>query len=360
MSTRSIFAGSGTRAEFVNKIYTELIKRNFVSYADVLTSYYKRPPGYYDKKLYNSERAYGTLKKAFHEVLKALRAYDPNCLEDNGKKGRGRAYRYTGEAEDPLEEERKAIVQKSIEDYVAFCKASAGIMPTSWFSSFFENTQILLDTNREEECGTGQIRSSLEQNLKNLHLLPEFYRAISDKQVLQFSYRGFGQESYILIFHPQYLKEYNGRWFVFGEANREPFKAYNVPLDRIEGNINIIKGIDYIPAENGFYQAFFKNIIGVTREEGANVEEVVIRTKSEYLHGLLMTKPIHPSQQELLPYGEHESGWYGEVSLIIEPNRELRGKILLFGEGLEVIKPQSLREQIILSLKKQLEQYGQK
>ena len=84
-------------------------------------------------------------------------------------------------------------------------------MPTSWFSSFFENAQLLLDTNREEENGDGHIRSSLEQNLTNIHLLPVFYKAITDKQVLQFSYQRFGQEPFLLTFHPQYLKEYNGQ-----------------------------------------------------------------------------------------------------------------------------------------------------
>ena len=136
MATKNIFAGFGLRTEFVNRIYNELMKRNFLTYADVLAAYYGRPQGYYDKISCNSEVGYGELKKAFPEVLKALRSYDSNCIEDNGKVGKGRAYRYIGKNDDPLSEERKAVVQKSLEDYVAFCKASAGIMPTSWFSSF--------------------------------------------------------------------------------------------------------------------------------------------------------------------------------------------------------------------------------
>ena len=358
MATKNIFAGFGLRTEFVNRIYNELMKRNFLTYADVLAAYYGRPQGYYDKISCNSEVGYGELKKAFPEVLKALRSYDSNCIEDNGKVGKGRAFRYIGKNDDPLSEERKAVVQKSLEDYVAFCKASAGIMPTSWFSSFFENTQLLLDTNREEENGDGHIRSSLEQNLTNINLLPIFYKAITDKQVLQFSYQRFGQEPFLLTFHPQYLKEYNGRWFVFGDGDREPFKAYNVPLDRIVGEVNVISDIDYIPAPKGFYQEFFRNIIGVTHERDAKVEEVVIRTKSEYQHGLLLTKPLHNSQEEILPFGEHDGQWYGEVRLNIEPNRELRGRILQYGENLEVISPLPLREQIKESLQKQSDQYG--
>ena len=357
MPTKNIFAGFGLRTEFVNRIYNELMKRSFLTYADVLAAYYGRPQGYYDKISCNSEVGYGELKKAFPEVLKALRSYDSNCIEDNGKVGKGKAYRYIGKKDDPLSEERKAVVQKSLEDYVAFCKASAGIMPTSWFSSFFENTQLLLDTNREEESGDGLIRSSLEQNLTNIHLLPVFYKAITDKQVLQFSYQRFGQEPFLLTFHPQYLKEYNGRWFVFGDADREPYKAYNVPLDRIVGEVCEVNDVEYIPAPKGFYLEFFKNIIGVTHEKGAKVEVVIVRTKTDYQHGLLLTKPLHHSQEETMPFGEHEDGCYGEVRLTIEPKRELRGRILLYGENLEVISPLSLREQIKEILRRQMQHY---
>ena len=160
-----------------------------------------------------------------------------------------------------------------------------------------------------------------------------------------------------MTFHPQFLKEHNGRWFVFGDANREPFKAYNVPLDRIVNEISEVNDVEYIPAPKGFYQEFFKNIVGVTHEKGAKVEEVIIRTKSEYQHGLLLTKPLHHIQKETKTFGEYEDGNYGEVTLTIEPNRELRGRILLYGENLEVVSPQTLREQIKEILCKQMGQY---
>jgi len=356
MPTKNIFAGFGVRSEFVNLIYNELMKREFVSYADVLALYCGRPKGYYDKMACNSEPGYGELKKAFPEVLKALEKACPGCIKDNGQ-NKGKAYKYIGKDNDPLAEERKAVVQKSVEDYVAFCKASAGILPASWFSSFFENTQLLLDTNRESKDGEVRICSGAEQNLTNIDLLPVLYKAISYKQVLRFDYQRFGQEPFTLIFHPQFLKEYNGRWFVFGDADREPYQAYNVPLDRIVSEVSEVNDVEYISAPKGFYQEFFNNIIGVTHEKGANIEEVVIRTKTEYQHGLLLTKPLHHSQEEVLSFGEHDGQWYGEVRLRIEPNRELRGRILLYGDNLEVLSPQSLREQIKEILKKQMEQY---
>lgn len=369
MPTKNIFAGFGVRSKFIDLIYTELMKREFVSYADILALYCKRPKGYYDKKACNREPGYGELKKAFPEVLKALKMAYPGCIKDNGQ-NKGKAYKYVGTSDDPLAEERKAVVQKSVEDYVEFCKNSAGILPPSWFSAFFENTQLLLEANRDAQDGTAHICSSLEQNLTNIHLLPLFNKAITNRQVLRFSYQRFGQEAFELIFHPQFLKEYNGRWFVFGEAERqrvgeqssgirEPYQAYNVPLDRIVGEVSEVNDVEYIPAPKCFYQDFFNNIIGVTHEKGAMVEEVIIRTKTEYQHGLLLTKPLHHSQKEIMPFGEHEGGNYGEVRLTIEPNRELRGRILLYGDNLEVISPMSLREQIKEILRRQMQQYSE-
>ena len=62
MPTKNIFAGCGARSEFVNLIYSELMKRKFVSYADILTLYCRRPKGYYDKIACNSEPGYGELR----------------------------------------------------------------------------------------------------------------------------------------------------------------------------------------------------------------------------------------------------------------------------------------------------------
>lgn len=369
MSSKNIFEGQSVRALFAHYVYEELRKRKYVYLVDILCIYYKRDKSYYNFHTYSSDKAYIQLKKAFPEVVKALQKVEPGCVIDNGKVGKGRAYRYVGKADDPLAAERQAVVQKTVEDYVEFCKASAGIMPASWFSSFFENTQLLLDTERESEGGNTLIRSSLEQNLTNIHLLPVFYKAITDRHVLRFFYQRFGQEPFELTFHPQFLKEYNGRWFVFGDAERllvdeqgeairETFKVYNVPLDRIVGDVSMIDNVEYIPAEKGIYQRFFNDIIGVTHEKGAKVEQVVIRTKTEYQHGLLLTKPLHHSQKETLAFGKYEDGEYGEVTLMIEPNRELRGKILAYGQYLEVIQPQSLREQLKDIIKQQMMQYS--
>jgi len=357
MPTNNIFSASGKRGIFVRIVYNELMKREFVTYEDVLRQFRKNNQIDFCKHGLETAEGYGVLRKVFPEVIRVLSNVIPDCIETNGKKGKGKAFRYIGESDDPLQEDKRAIEQKSIEDFVVFCKASAGILPASWFSAFFENTQLLLDANREKESGATHISAGLEQILTNINLLPRFYQAITNQQVLHFMYQPFGHEPFELTFHPQYLKEFNGRWFVFGEADREPFKAYNVPLDRIVGDITVVEGVDYIPAEKGFYQRFFNNIIGVTHEGDAKEEVVVIRTKTKYQHGLLLTKPLHHSQKETLAFGEYEDGSYGELTLTIEPNRELCGRIMMYGAGLEVVKPLSLREKITAAIEAQLKQY---
>lgn len=122
----------------------------------------------------------------------------------------------------------------------------------------------------------------------------------------------------------------------------------------------MVDDVEYIPAEKGFYQKFFKDIIGVTHEKDAKLENVVIRTKTAYQHGLLLTKPLHHSQKETVPFGEHDGLWYGEVTLTIEPNRELRGRILMYGEGLEVMQPLTFRRQINEIVMKVTKQYEPK
>jgi hypothetical protein len=94
--TKNIFGGQSARALFVHYVYEELRKREFVSLVDVLCIYYKRDKSYYDLHTYSSDKAYIQLKKAFPEVIKALEKAEPDCVKENGKTGKGKAYCYIG------------------------------------------------------------------------------------------------------------------------------------------------------------------------------------------------------------------------------------------------------------------------
>ena len=48
MTTKNIFAGVGVRTTFVNILYDELMKREFVTLADVMCIKRGKPKGFYD------------------------------------------------------------------------------------------------------------------------------------------------------------------------------------------------------------------------------------------------------------------------------------------------------------------------
>jgi len=358
MKTNNIFAGASLKANFVSIVYDMLIARKEVSYADVLASYrHVDKKGLLKSKL-SIQPEYNSLKKAFSGLVQAINEKCPGSIITNGKTGKGKTFRYIGELNDPLIEEKKAIVQKTLEDYTQFCKETSGLLPMGWFASFFENTQLLLDMTNEKRRGNIHIQSSMEQELHNIEFLPLLNKAIMEKKVLSFMYHPYSDAPSQIVLHPQFLKEYNGRWFLLGwQDGNDKYPVSVYPLDRIE-TIQEEINIDYITPEPGTYQKYFKHIIGVSHEKDSKGNEpVVIRTMTEYMHGLITSKKLHHSQKTTKPFAKYNDGTYGEITLNVEQNRELIARIRSYGEELLVIEPADLRNKIIDSVEKMLNLY---
>lgn len=60
----------------------------------------------------------------------------------------------------------------------------------------------------------------------------------------------------------------------------------------------------------------------------------------------MTSKPFHNSQEELVSYGRHEDGEYGEIRIHVEPTVELVGRIISLGANLEVVSPSGVRQQV--------------
>ncbi len=336
------FSGYSLETTFAKIVYELLITRYPVSYEMAYNEYIPHNEEYYKAHTISNEEGYGALKKAFSKVLKALRAKDEHSVIDNGKKGKGRTYTYIGISDDPLAEERKAIVKNTLQDYVRFCKMSSGIFPMEWFSHFFENTQLLLDMRRDKDAGIIHLETHMEQELRGIERLPKLNEHITEQHVISFVYHPYGKAPKEVIIHPHFLKEYNGRWFLFGFMNKRA-TVTNYALDRIETEPQIVDGIEYVAAPAGTYKDYFTDIVGVSHEKDVKgAGPVIIRTLSLYMHELMKSKKLHHSQKETKEFGEHDDGTYGEFELYVEHNRELRGKILTYGEGLKVMAPDSL------------------
>ena len=103
--------------------------------------------------------------------------------------------------------------------------------------------------------------------------------------------------------------------------------------------------VEYVPAPKHFYDEFFKDIVGVSHVKDAKKEHIVIRARSSYIYKLIDTKPLHHSYAMVKPYAQYDDGEYAEFSVDVEPNNELYGRILQMGSGLEIVSPNSIRNE---------------
>jgi len=291
-------------------------------------------------------------------VCDLLRKYaGADCIVEEGK-NRDKTFRYCGEDDDPLKEYREGVAA-SFNEYLQFCMESTNFFPIVWLEHFFKGNTDLFFFKQNKKSDDQPLTTDSEQDLKNKEMLPIFYEAIKNGKVLRVKYESFDKIKLDKIFHPQHIREYNNRWFVFGKAEDTQFYPLPIAIDRIQEMPEEVADEEYSPAEQGFYAKFFKDILGVTHEVGSQVEKIKIRTHNIKVHGLIMTKPLHKSQEEISKFQEQKDGEYGEIELTIEPNRELISRILSFGSGLEIVSPESLRQRIGENIKEMMNMYNQ-
>ncbi|MCH2449210.1 MAG: WYL domain-containing protein [Gracilimonas sp.] len=250
------------------------------------------------------------------------------------KDGRKVYYRYEDAdfsiSNQPLNEDEKSQIQSAISVLSRF----SGAPQFEWVQEMIPVIQdrLGLKQNSREVIS---IESNID--LKGIEHLGTLYDAIVNELVLRVEYQDFkSDESFELTFHPHFLKQYNNRWFAFGLNEEFEIPTWNLALDRIQ-KIDQIQG-DYVHPEIDWNEYFF-DIIGVTRPDDVEVEEVVLEFTNEQAP-YIVTKPLHPTQK-------HE--WNGEklmVTIKVIPNYELESLILSFGEKAKVFEPESLRDKI--------------
>jgi predicted DNA-binding transcriptional regulator YafY len=123
-------------------------------------------------------------------------------------------------------------------------------------------------------------------------------------------------------------------------------------LDRIISiEVTALKFIDSeIIWEDISNEDYFGDIIGVSKPEKADLEKIeLLFTPS--LAPYIVTKPIHSSQIDK----QVEDGLIVKIEVI--PNYELEQLILSFGEGVKVLKPQSLVNRLNLRIESMLNNY---
>ena len=206
-------------------------------------------------------------------------------------------------------------------------------------------TDLKITTNEKPFIGFDSF-----QDLKGIEHFSLLYNAVQNKTPLEISYKDFKtEEPYTYIFHPYYLKQYNNRWFLFG-LHPESWKLdWNVAIDRIVAVSPI--DIPFVANETIDWQEYFSDMIGVSRAEGAVLENVVLHFNQ--LTGKYMeNKSLHETQK-------HK--WINEDTLELKIkvilNYELERLILSYGDSVTVIEPQHLIDKIKYRVKNTLLNY---
>jgi predicted DNA-binding transcriptional regulator YafY len=166
----------------------------------------------------------------------------------------------------------------------------------------------------------------------------DLFTAIKEKIVLKIIYQPFGKEPYHWIIHPYLLKQYRNRWFLIG-LHQEINKVVTLALDRIKGIGNSKETF----IENNFFDpaTYFNNLIGVTFPEGETVSDIILNVQANQVP-YINTKPIHFTQEIIQTFADGSL----QIKLRLINNYELKSVLLGYGSDLEVVAPQTLREQM--------------
>jgi len=226
-----------------------------------------------------------------------------------------------------------------LKDAALLFSRMGGLDQFEWVQTILPKLQIAVD----DKIDTKIIEYDTNADLFNEHLVPEIFDHIRYKRALMINYKSFVQDELEVVFHPHLLKQYNKRWFLFGEVTdlRESkgIHPVNFPLDRIE-SVTISKKT-YKQNKDIDYKAYFEDFIGVTKE-GEKSYTIKFRVH-QLRYKYLQSKPIHLTQKFFKQ--DEKPDWFSS-SINVIPNRELYQTLLGFGADLVVTSPKVVKDKL--------------
>jgi hypothetical protein len=233
------------------------------------------------------------------------------------------------------------------------CEAKGG------YQYFIANREVLDDDSLEgwmlSTMTVGGVLSdsvSLKERiiLENVPAGEEFLqtiiRAIKSGKKILMTYQRFGAESYEKVVAPYALKLFHQRWYMLSFTGRH-YATYS--LDRMRAVS--LTDEDFEMPEDFSPQNYFAEYFGVLTDE-TPMAHVVIRTYGK-TPNYFRTLPLHQSQREVASTDE-----YTDFAFDIRPTADFKGELLSHGEGLEVLEPLELRQQLQQQIETMLQRYN--
>ena len=288
---------------------------------------------------------------ALNTIRNDLRYIDstyPNVTIVENKSGRNKTYAYKDNDSSIYKLQFNDDELGQLSQCMAILSQFEGMPQMEWLNSFMERFKLSLniDPNGKRVVGFDE-----NKYLVGREYFSRLLSAISNKEVLKILYKSFKEETLrTIIEHPYYINEYNNRWFLLGMT--EGFDTVStIAFDRIEG-VETMDGVSYRANESiDFNDDYFTDMIGVTKplEDDKHLVRLKVRKS---LFPYIDTKPIHETQKVKAKDNE---GVEIEVELYI--NYEFKQLLLSYGDGIKVLAPGFLREEMKEKLQSALKEY---
>jgi predicted DNA-binding transcriptional regulator YafY len=190
---------------------------------------------------------------------------------------------------------------------------------------------------------------SFEQNeqLKGIENLADIIDSTVNHQTLEIVYLTFRGKVIPMVIHPYYVKQYNGRWFLYG-LNEELDKISNLALDRIQSFCKSC--IPFKKNEKYDFSTYYDDVVGATIPNDEVKKETIGLRFSDNRFPYVLSKPIHKSQNIV-------DKKKGEIEIHVRPTRELDQQIFSFIPDVEVLYPEWYRQQILEKIEENLKKY---
>lgn len=172
--------------------------------------------------------------------------------------------------------------------------------------------------------------------------------AIKESQIITFNYTSFvSDKAKFRTVIPLLLKEYRNRWYIISfDSDKQNVITYALErmTDFMVTDQYGIKPQDFDP------EIFFKHAIGITssKDEPTTIHFKADKISSKYIQ----SQPFH-SSQKVIKEGKNRTTF--ELKII--RSEEFIRSIMSFGDGIEIVEPKEIRDEIISRVKGMIKSY---
>ena len=185
------------------------------------------------------------------------------------------------------------------------------------------------------------------ENVPSSHqFLPTIIQAIRDNRKLKVRYQGYRmEEERTFELEPYFIREFKRRWYLYGHKDYDKdFKPHMYALDRML-EVEILPDTFKMP-EGLDAKAWFQSLYGIRKYDDMKSQQVLLKVYGKQVR-YFRSLPLHSSQEEV----ETHKG-YSVFAYNLAPDYDFKQDILSFGETVEILKPERLRNTIKKTINK--------